>query len=98
MADNCKLCEWSLPDAEEGPCISMAATDDAESCPDFWPIGKEKDSLEQVALDMYNAMAPLHEPCCEDTCRSLRDDGWPDDFCLYEFRDRLKALGVSVDA
>ena len=53
--------------------------------------------LEQVAQDMLKAIAPMHEPCCEDTCRNLADMGWQDGCCYLGFREQLEALGVGVD-
>lgn len=38
MAENCKLCEWSVATDDEGPCVSMKLTEDAEQCPDFAPL------------------------------------------------------------
>lgn len=87
MADNCKLCEWSLPSDKEGPCVSIPATEDAEKCPDFWPIGKDEDTLEKVALDMWEWI---------DGVTHKRWTVVPGD--VGAFRARLKALGVVVDA
>ena len=53
--------------------------------------------LEQLARDMYMAIAPMHEYCCEETCASLCDMGWGDGFCCQDFRSRLEELGVILD-
>lgn len=84
MADNCKLCEWSLPSADDGPCVSIPATEDAYKCPDFWPIGKDEDTLEKVALDMYRYVVERNTPDVPGIDMS-------------EFADRLEALVVVVE-
>ncbi len=53
--------------------------------------------LEQLARDMYRAIAPMHEHCCEETCASLGDMGWGDGFCCQGFREQLTELGVILD-
>lgn len=53
--------------------------------------------LEQVAMELCKAIAPMHEPCCEDTCCNLADMGWGEGCCFQDFREQLEALGVSVD-
>lgn len=53
--------------------------------------------LEQLARDMYRAIAPMHRHCCEETCASLGDMGWDADCCLHGFREQLEALGVRLD-
>lgn len=52
--------------------------------------------LAEVARDLYKAVAPMHEPCWEDTCCNLADNGWACDSCLHVFRDQLEELGVEV--
>lgn len=53
--------------------------------------------LERLARDMYRAIAPMHEHCCEGTCASLGDMGWGEDFCCQGFREQLTDLGVILD-
>nr|WP_305299391.1 hypothetical protein [Parvibacter caecicola] len=42
-------------------------------------------------------MAPMHRRCCDETCASLGIMGWDTNYCLYGFREKLEALGVSLD-
>lgn len=72
--------------------------------PDGFPSQEENNGkrqrcqqLEQLAREMYAAIAPMHVPCCEDTCCILADHGWPADTCLQYFREKLGELGVSQD-
>lgn len=61
-----------------------------------YDLGQRYQQLEQVARDMCNAVAPMHEYCNEDTCCALVDMGWGGDSmncCLCDFRKRLEALG-----
>ena len=60
-------------------------------------IEQRYQQLEEVAREMLKAIAPMHETCCEDTCRNLADMGWKDGCCYRGFREQLEALGVSVD-
>ena len=61
------------------------------------PIEQRCQQLDQLAREMYAAIAPMHVPCCEDTCLILADEGWPADACPQYFRQRLEELGVIVD-
>lgn len=53
-------------------------------------------SLVKITQDMYKAMAPMHEPCCEDVCLNLGDDGWNGDYCFQGFVSRLNELGIPL--
>lgn len=84
------VCAYELPVTDGNDLERMFSTSNGEQ-------DAPSDTLEKVALDMLNAIAPLHDPCCEDTCCNLGDAGWSEDYCLHGFRDRLKALGVVAD-
>lgn len=53
--------------------------------------------LAEVARDLYKAVAPMHEPCNDDTCCNLDDYGWGSEFCLRCIRRQLEKLGVDVN-
>ena len=81
-------CENCIEYTSEDACLVKAYLYDLE---------QRFEKLEQVARKMYQAIAPMHEPCCEDTCLFLGDAGWHIDACCRGFRKQLEALGVSVD-
>lgn len=88
-------------DALDGHGCAPIHNADDEAC-DRWreielPLGQRFQQLGQLARDMYRAIAPMHEHCCEETCASLGDMGWGDGFCCQGFREQLMELGVILD-
>lgn len=52
------------------------------------------EKLAEVAREMHDAIAPMHECCCEDTCVNLGEMGWGADCCFVTYHEKLKELGV----
>ena len=110
ICGNCASYYEVRPLMEQGSCFfdeldeygCAPLHDGCEEACDSWepkPITAEErcQQLEQLAREMYAAIAPMHVPCCEDTCLILADEGWPADACPQYFRQRLEELGVSLD-
>lgn len=83
------VCAYEIPVPDGNEYDRMFSTSNAEQ-------DKPSDTIENVARDLFKAIAPMHEPCCEEVCCNLGDDGWSADNCLYDFRCRLEALGVAL--
>lgn len=82
------VCAYEIP-AEDSGYDRMFSTSNSEQ-------NAPSDNVERVARDLFNAIAPMHEHCNEDTCCNLADDGWKMDCCLHDFRRRFEALGVAL--
>lgn len=69
---------------------------DLDKYPQQKQLEPQYEQLQQVARDLFMAIEPMHTPCCEETCCNLGDNGWQNDCCLIDFKERLEKCGVDL--